>query len=144
EVGLPVGPPGKGVGVARGASPYVGVGGFHHDMGGIGPVVVQALPDAARALRDVGVRRAAVMHLEVLVRAVAKELRTAGSEVGQGRDELFGRRRGRLVQVDRCHARAPWSGEGPKCDVQGIDQGCFTEWLVEAFDGPSGKYAGPD
>src|SRR4029453_14121152 len=43
--------------MARGTSPYVGVGGRHHDAIGIGPVVMQALPDAARALRDIGVRR---------------------------------------------------------------------------------------
>ena len=35
---------------------------------------MQAFPDAARAFRDVGLRAFPVMHLEVLVGAVAKEL----------------------------------------------------------------------
>src|SRR5438034_385346 len=54
STGRPVGLAREGVGVARVASPRVGVGGRHDHAIGIGPVVVQALPDAARALRDVG------------------------------------------------------------------------------------------
>jgi hypothetical protein len=68
---------------------------------GIGPVVVQAFPDAARAFRDVGLRGATVMHLEVLVGAVAKKLRAARPEVGEPGDVLLGRRGSCLVQVDR-------------------------------------------
>ena len=49
---------------------------------------VQAFPDAARAFRDVGLRAAPVMHLEVLVGAVAKELRAARPEVGKPGDVL--------------------------------------------------------
>src|SRR5262245_3605659 len=45
-----------------------------------------------------------MMHLEVLVRAVAKDLRTARSEVDQRGEELLGRRARGLVQVDRRHA----------------------------------------
>ena len=44
---------------------------------------MQAFPNAARALRDVGVIGALAMHLEVLVRAVAEQLRAARSEVGE-------------------------------------------------------------
>jgi hypothetical protein len=51
---------------------------------------MQAFPDAARAFRDVGLRAAPVVHLEVLVGAVAKELRTAGPEVGKPGDVLLG------------------------------------------------------
>src|SRR2546427_528612 len=65
---------------------------------------VQAFPDAARAFRDVGLRGATVMHLEVLVGAVAKKLRAARPEVGEPGDVLLGRRGGCLVQVDRGHA----------------------------------------
>jgi hypothetical protein len=39
------------------------------------------------------------MHLEVLVGAVAEELRAARPEVGQPGDELLGRRGGRLVEM---------------------------------------------
>ena len=38
------------------ASPGIGVGCREDDVVGIGPVVVQAFPDAARAFRDVGLR----------------------------------------------------------------------------------------
>src|ERR1700682_2990755 len=44
------------------------------------------------------------MHLEVLVDAVAKELRTARPEVGEPGDVLLRRRGGCLVEVDRGHA----------------------------------------
>src|SRR5690242_5842525 len=64
----------EGVGVSRCASPRIGVGRTEDDVIGIGPVVVQAFPDAARAFRDIGVRRTAAMDLHVLVGAVAKEL----------------------------------------------------------------------
>ena len=47
--------------------------------------------------------RAAVMHLEVLVGAVAKELRAAWPEVGKPGDVLLGRQGGCLVEVDRGH-----------------------------------------
>jgi hypothetical protein len=65
------------VGVAGRASPEVGVGRREDDMVRIGPVVMQALPDATRAFRDVGLRTAQLMHLKVLVGAVAKKLRAA-------------------------------------------------------------------
>src|SRR6267143_4493542 len=44
------------------------------------------------------------MHVEVVVGAVAKELRAARPEVGEPGDVLLGRRAGCLVQVDRGHA----------------------------------------
>src|SRR5258707_7559769 len=44
------------------------------------------------------------MHLEVLIGAVAKELRAARPEVGEPGDVLLGRRGGCLVEVDRGHA----------------------------------------
>ena len=86
------------------ASPRVGVGRREDDVVGIGPVVVQAFPDAARAFRHVGVGGAAVMHLKVIVGAVAKKLRAARPEVGEPGDVLLGRRGSCLVQVDRGHA----------------------------------------
>src|SRR5205814_8755700 len=61
-------------------------------------------PDAAGALRDVGVRRASVMHLQVIVAAAAKELRAAGPEIRQSGEELLGCCAGRLVKVDGRHA----------------------------------------
>src|ERR1700722_6956009 len=69
---------------------------------------MQAFPDAARAFRDVGLRAAPVVHLEVLVGAVAKELRATGPEVGKPCDVLLGRRGGWLVEVNRGHLRAPY------------------------------------
>src|SRR3984893_4500835 len=54
NVGRTVGLTREGVGVARRASPHVGVGRLEDDAVGIGPVVVQAFPDAARAFGDVG------------------------------------------------------------------------------------------
>ena len=65
---------------------------------------MQAFPDAARAFRDVGLRGAFVMHLEVRVGAVAKEPRASRPEVGEPGDVLLGRRGGCLVEVDRGHA----------------------------------------
>src|SRR5437868_8128580 len=104
DVGRAVGTPREVVSVTRIASPRVGVGGLEDDVVGIGPVVVQTFPDAARALRDVGVLRALVMHLEVLVGAVTEESRAARPEVGQPSDVLLGRQPGGLVEVDRGHA----------------------------------------
>src|SRR5580692_10987183 len=78
DVGQTIGTTCEGVGVAGGASPRVGVGRREDNVVGIGPVVVQAFLDAPRAFGDVGLRGAPVMHLEVLVGAVAKELRAAG------------------------------------------------------------------
>jgi hypothetical protein len=43
-----IGPTRKGIGVARGSSPHIGVGRREDDVAGIGPVVVQAFPDASR------------------------------------------------------------------------------------------------
>jgi hypothetical protein len=47
-----VGLTGEGVGVAGRASPHVGVGCCQNDAVGIGPIVVQAFPDTARAFGD--------------------------------------------------------------------------------------------
>src|SRR5262245_25112786 len=85
HVGPSIRPPREGVGVARGPSPDVRIGGGHDDPVGIGPVVVQALPDAARALGDVGLLGTLAMHLQIFIRASAKELRAARSEVGEAR-----------------------------------------------------------
>src|SRR5262245_9691710 len=81
----------------------LGVNGLHDHAAPIGPVVAEALPDSTRAFRDVSVRRTSVMHLQILVRAVAKELRAARSEVDERREQLLWRRSRRLVQVDRGH-----------------------------------------
>ena len=105
NVGHAVGTTREGVGVAGRASPRVGVGRREDDVVGIGPVVMQAFPDAARAFRDVGLRAAPVMHLEVLVGAVAKKLRAARPEVGEPGDVLLGSQGGCLVKVDRGHFR---------------------------------------
>ncbi len=51
---------------------------------------MQSFPDATRSFRDVGLRAATVMDLEVLVSAVAKELRAARPEVGEPGDVLLG------------------------------------------------------
>src|ERR1700688_2925611 len=61
---------------------------------------MQALPDPARAFRDVGLRAAPVVHLEVRVDAVAKELRATRPEIGKSGDVLLGRRSGRSMKVD--------------------------------------------
>ena len=78
------------VGMAGCASPKVGVGRSEDDMIGIGPVVVQAFPDAAGAFRYISLCAAQLMHLEVFVGTVAKELRTTRSEVGKPGDVLLG------------------------------------------------------
>jgi hypothetical protein len=64
---------------------------------------VQAFPNAARALRDVGLRISLAMHLEVLIGAIAKKFRTTRSEVGEPSDVLLGRQRGSLMEVNRGH-----------------------------------------
>ncbi len=89
--------------MTRRASPHVGVGRFHDDVAGIGPVVVQAFPDAARALGDVGLGSATAMHLEIIVGAVTKERGAARPEVGEPGNELFWRRSHRLMEVNRGH-----------------------------------------
>ena len=94
----------EGVGMARGTSPSVGVRGRHDDAVGIGPVVLEPFPDTARALRDVGVGRALVMDLEVVIGAAAKQLRAPRPEVGERGDELLRRRGGRFFEVDCGHA----------------------------------------
>src|SRR5882724_10291442 len=86
NVGRAVGPSPEGVGVPRRATPHVGVGRREDDAVGIGPVVLQALPDPTRAFRDIGLRAAPVVHLEVCVGAVAKELRAARPEIGKSGD----------------------------------------------------------
>jgi len=84
-------------------SPHVGVGCLHYDTVGVGPVVVQAFPDTARALCDVGLRGATLMNLEVFIGAVAKELRAIRSEVREAGDKLLGLQNGLVVEVDRRH-----------------------------------------
>src|SRR5262245_23459347 len=69
HLGGSVGLLGKRVGEARIASPDVGVGGLEDDAVGIGPVVAEALPDAIRPFRDVGMIGTLVVHLEVTVGA---------------------------------------------------------------------------
>ena len=102
-VGPSVGPPREGVDVARITAPEIGVRGLHDHAVTIGPVVVEPFPDAPGAFGDVGVGRAAMVHLEIIVGAVAEELRPTGSEVDECREELL-RRRGRgAVKMDRGH-----------------------------------------
>src|SRR5215831_2301587 len=47
------------------------------------------------------------MHLEVLVSAVAQDLRTARPKVGQASNVLLRAQNGCLMEVDRGHARLP-------------------------------------
>jgi hypothetical protein len=75
-----------------------------HNATGIGPVVLQAFPDAGRAFRDVGLRGAFVMHLKVSVGAVAEKFRTARPEIGEAGHVLFGRRIGCPMEMDGGHA----------------------------------------
>src|SRR3954447_16833916 len=106
DAGRPVGLPGEVVRVARVTAPQVRVGRRQHDVVGIGPVVVQALPDAAGALGDVGIGEALVVDLQVVVGTVAEDLRAAGAEVRERRDELLRRRVRGLVEVDGGHVGA--------------------------------------
>jgi hypothetical protein len=65
---------------------------------------MQALPDPARAFRDIGMRAASMMHFEISVGAVAKELGATRPEIGKAGDILLGRRCGRPLKVDGRHA----------------------------------------
>src|SRR4051794_5682558 len=101
--GGPVRCPSEGVDVARGAAPDVRVRRGEDDAVGVGPVVVQPLPDPARSLGDVCVGGSDAVSLQVVVRAVAEDLVAAGTEVGETRDVLAGSEGGGLVQADRGH-----------------------------------------
>jgi hypothetical protein len=81
-VGRSVGLPRQGVSVARRATEHVGFDCVGRDAVGIGPVILQAFPDATGALGDIGVMEAKVMHLEVRIGALCKDLRAARPEVG--------------------------------------------------------------
>jgi hypothetical protein len=85
------------------SSPRIGVGGRQDHTVGVGPVVVQAFPNAPRAFGDVGLVGALAMHLEVVVGAIREQLRAARSEVGEPGDELFRPCGGRLVEMDGGH-----------------------------------------
>src|SRR4030095_10066481 len=69
----------------------------------IGPVIMQPFPDATGALSNVGIVRALLMHLEVLIGAITEELLATRTEVGEPGDELFGRRGGRQLEVHCGH-----------------------------------------
>jgi hypothetical protein len=69
----------------------------------VGPVVVQALPDAARSLGDVGVAGSLVVHPQVIVVAVGEQLRAARPEVREPGNELLGSRGGHLGEVNPGH-----------------------------------------
>src|SRR4029077_9811910 len=100
NVSSPVGETREGVGVDR----PVSLGCRQDYAVGIGPVIVQPFPDAARAFRDVGLGGAFVMYFEVRVSAIAKKLRATWPEVGEAGDVLFGRQGSCLVETDRGHA----------------------------------------
>ena len=87
----------------------VEVGRGEHDVGGIGPVVVQAFPNAARAFRDIGLRAAEMMHLQIIVGAVAEEFRAARPEVGESGSVLLGRQRRCLMEVNLFFASLSFS-----------------------------------
>src|SRR5262245_35135032 len=65
------------------------------------------------------------MHLEVLVGAVAKELRAAWPEVGEPGDELLGRRGHRLMYANRGHECSLREG----CRVHGANVHQTLVWL---------------
>src|SRR5262249_44208100 len=96
---------GEGVDVARRAAPQVGVCRREDDALGIGPVVMQALPDPARAFRYISLRAAPVMHFEICIGAVAKELGPARSEIGESGNVLFRRCCGRPMEVNDGHVQ---------------------------------------
>ena len=104
NVGQAVRAPREGLGVAGCASPRVGIGRCEDYMDRIGPIVVQAFPDATRALRDVGLRGSSAMDFEVLVGTVAKKFRATGPEVGKPSDVLLRRGSSCLVHMDCGHA----------------------------------------
>ena len=89
--------------MARRPAPQVGVGGCHHDAVRVGPVVVQTLPDTTGALGDISIVGSFLVHFQVAVRTAAEDFLTARAEVGQAGKDLFGRRSGRLVKMDRGH-----------------------------------------
>src|SRR4029077_10645140 len=72
NVGQTVGTAREVVGVAGCASPRVGISRRWGEGVMIGPVVVQAFPDATRAFGDVGLRSVLAMHPEVLISAITK------------------------------------------------------------------------
>src|ERR1700759_3426228 len=76
DLGLAVRLSGEHVGVARLAAPGVRIGGGE-DAIRIRPVVVEALPDAAGALGDIGFGRPLAVHFQVAVGAVFEDLRPA-------------------------------------------------------------------
>ena len=78
DVGRPVGLPPEGIGVAGSPTPHVGVGGRQHHAVGIGPVVVQALPDPGGALGDISMIGALVMHLRYPSALLAKSFERSG------------------------------------------------------------------
>src|SRR6185503_17414728 len=90
-----------------------------------------------------------VMHLEVLVGAVWKQLRAAGPEVRERGDELLGRRGGRRVEVDGGHASSfPRASSDPipgrvevKCTPTGASRGLWEAsrmaWDPELFSAPA-------
>src|SRR6476646_146053 len=91
------------VSVPRSSSPGIGVGRRENDMVGIGPVVVEAFPDALRSLCDIGLCGATTMHLHILIGAVAEEFPPARPEVGKPGDVLLRRQFGCFMQMDRGH-----------------------------------------
>src|SRR5262249_29737290 len=76
----------------------------------IGPIIVQAFPDTARALGHVRLVGALAVYPQELVGAVPPELRAARPEVGERSQELLGGRGGRPLEVNRCHGFLPLRG----------------------------------
>src|ERR1051325_3713895 len=96
------------------------------------------------------------MHLELVVGAVAEQLRAARPEVREPSDVLLGRRARRLVEADRGHARQrygaglqsrlchPWPTPGrsaanwrPRAAgrpvARGVQAAGTTTWLTSAM-----------
>src|SRR5580700_2609003 len=93
----------EGVGVTGCATPNVGVSRGEYNPIGVGPVIVKAFPDAARAFCYVSLGTAQLVHFEVFVGAVSKQLRAARSEVGEPGDVLLGCEGSCVVKIDCGH-----------------------------------------
>jgi len=70
------------------------------------------VPIYSRAFGDVGLRAALLMHFQVLVGAIAKQLRAARPEAGESGDVLLGHHCGCLAT--RKSLRRAMGGSGPR------------------------------
>ena len=83
DVGCPVGPAREGVGTPEAPPQVLESVVVMTTRLGSDQSLRELFPDTARALRDVGVGRALVMDLEVVIGAAAKQFERPGPEVGE-------------------------------------------------------------